>query len=460
MARRRVHAAEYIKLLESTAQPLYVVDEELVVLYVNAACREWLGTDADGLLGKKCRYHSGDELAGADGLAARLCPPPAVLEGREVSANVARVRDGQTSYRRARFVPLRLPDEEILCVVAILDADDVDPAEACPTPPKRAADIDEAIELHQQLQRFRQHAASRFRVGQMVGVTTAMRRALAQAEVASATRASVLVLGPPGSGRRHLAQAIHHSGPAEPRGLLVPLECALLDAELIQATLRDVAARKIEGGTLLLCDADQLSAEGQAGLVPLLSAAFPLRVISTAAKPLLDLPPRGIYREDLAAGLSTITIELPPLARRRDDLPLLAQALLEERNARGGRQIGGFKPEALDRLCAYAWPGNVDELAQVVAESHAHASGALIARDDLPERLRLAAEAAARPRRKEEPIQLDDFVARIERELIRRALARSKGNKTKAARLLGLNRPRLYRRMVQLGLAEEGEIET
>jgi DNA-binding NtrC family response regulator len=172
---------------------------------------------------------------------------------------------------------------------------------------------------------------------------------------------------------------------------------------------------------------------------------------------LVDLPPRGIFREDLAAMLSTITIELPPLAKRRDDLPLLAQALLEEQNARGGRQLGGFSPEALDQICAYAWPGNVAELAQVVAECHARAAATLIALGELPERLRLAAEAAARPRRKEEPIQLDEFVARIERELIRRALARAKGNKTKAARLLGLNRPRLYRRMVQLGLAEEGE---
>ena len=196
------------------------------------------------------------------------------------------------------------------------------------------------------------------------------------------------------------------------------------------------------GGTLLLCDADQLSAESQAALAAILPAAkCPLRLISTAATPLVDLPPRGLYREDLAAMLSTITIELPPLAKRRDDLPLLAQALLEEQNARSGKQLGGFSSEAIDRLCAYAWPGNVAELAQVVAESHARASARLIARDDLPERLRLAAEAAARPRRKEEPIQLDEFVARIERELIRRALARAKGNKTKAARLLGLNRP-------------------
>ena len=156
------------------------------------------------------------------------------------------------------------------------------------------------------------------------------------------------------------------------------------------------------------------------------AASCPLRVISTAATPLVDLPPRGLYREDLAAMLSTITIELPPLAKRRDDLPLLAQALLEEQNARGGKQLGGFSSEAIDRICAYAWPGNVAELAQVVAESHARAAGTLIAREELPERLRLAAEAAARPRRKEEPIQLDEFVARIERELIRRALARRK----------------------------------
>ena len=78
--------------------------------------------------------------------------------------------------------------------------------------------------------------------------------------------------------------------------------------------------------------------------------------------------------------LSTITIELPPLAQRREDLPLLAQVFLEEANARGGKQLGGFSPEALDRLDAYSWPGNIDELAQMVAESHAGAAGPLVAR--------------------------------------------------------------------------------
>jgi DNA-binding NtrC family response regulator len=368
-------------------------------------------------------------------------------------------------FRRARFVPLRQPDEAILCIVALVDPHDLDPADVQEESAKITASEGivfegaESQQLHEQLLRFRQQTALRHKSGRMAGVTPAIRRALAQAAVAAATRASVLLIGPRGAGRRHLAEAIHYQGPADSRGMLLPLECGLLDVELIQETLRSAATRR-EGGTLLLCDADQLSAESQAALAAALqTASFRLRVISTAAAPLLDLPSRGIFREDLAAILSTITIELPPLAKRRDDLPLLAQAILEEQNARGGRQLSGFKPEALDRLCAYSWPGNVDELVQVIAESHARASGALIARDDLPERLRLAAEAAARPRRQEEPIVLDEFVARIERELIRRALARAKGNKAKAAKLLGLNRPRLYRRMVQLGLAEEGEIE-
>jgi DNA-binding NtrC family response regulator len=478
MPRHRLHTAELVKLLESAAQPLYVLDDALVIVYLNEACRTWLGAGADELIGRKCDYHSGNELTGLERTAAGLCPPPAVLEGREVSADVAKFptqqevgglkptlpvsadvagpTTGQTLFRRARFVPLRQPDEEVLCIIALVDPQD----RTEQTPEIAASEDNEPQELHAQLQRFRQQTALRYRCERVAGVTPAMRRARAQAEVAAATRASVLLVGPPGSGRHHLAEVIYYGGPADACGPLVPLECGFLDVELIQSTLRSLAAERKSGGTLLLSNADQLSAESQAALAAALpTAKCPLRLMSTAAAPLVDMAPRGLYREDLAAMLSTITIELPPLAARRDDLPLLAQALLEEQNGRGSKQLGGFSAEAIDRLAAYPWPGNVAELAEVVAECHARAAGRLVARDELPERFRFAAEAAAHPRRKEEPIQLDEFVARIERELIRRALARAKGNKTKAAKLLGLNRPRLYRRMVQLGLAEEGEME-
>ncbi len=207
---------------------------------------------------------------------------------------------------------------------------------------------DESQELHLQLQRFRQQRILRIGAASVVGVTPAARRAAAQAELAAATRVNVLILGPPGSGRRRLAEAIHLSGYGGRKGesLLVPLECSLLDADLVQSTLRAAAAvATSDGGTLLLCDADRLPLEAQAAVAAALSpSSSPWRAIATAAAPLVELAPRGLIREDLAAMLSTITIELPPLSTRRDDVPLLAQALLEEQNGRGGKQLGGFAP--------------------------------------------------------------------------------------------------------------------
>ena len=173
--------------------------------------------------------------------------------------------------------------------------------------------------------------------------------------------------------------------------------------ETIRTTNEAVAAanrpaRRETPGTLLLLQADQIPQEIQAELAAILSARlFPMRLIATAEQSLLELARRGRCREDLAALLSTIAIELPPLAQRREDLPLLAQLFLEDANARGGKQLGGFSPEALDRLDGYSWPGNLDELAQTVAQSHVRAAGPLVEAEDLPERLRWAAETVLAP---------------------------------------------------------------
>jgi len=486
MSNPRIHAAELVRLFNAAKQPIYVLDEELKVVFVNRACQEWLGTAAEGLLGRTCAYHSSPTVGGPDAVAAALCPPPTSLTGEISTATVARIaEDGTSIERRARFFPIGAGGQDVLGILAILDATDRSPDSAADRPSETAET--EPIALHEAIRRFRQEAAVRYRADRLIGEGPAMRLARRQVELAAASRSSVLLVGPPGSGRQHLAAAIHYGMREKGRekgvrtiflddegsgnsfsaksssdpffaGDLTPLDCSLLGADLLEAAGAAIARAASRGEqassrTLLFHRIDELPAEVQVQLSDFL-ARQPIqgRLMATAAAPLLDLARRGNFHAELAALLSTITIELPPLARRRDDLPLLAQLFLEERNAAGSRQIGGFSQAALDRLDAYAWPGNLDELSEVVAEAHQRATGLSIDVKDLPERLHLAAQAAAQPRRTEESIVLDEYLGRVERELIRRALSRAKGNKAKAARLLGVTRPRLYRRMVQLGL--------
>jgi DNA-binding NtrC family response regulator len=210
--------------------------------------------------------------------------------------------------------------------------------------------------------------------------------------------------------------------------------------------------------TLLASDIDRLAPDLQIRLATAL-AAVPIspRFLATAQTPLGELVGQGHFRHDLACRLATLTIHLPALVDRIDDLPLLAQALVEEVNAQGDKQLAGFDPAALDELFLYTWPRNVAELREVVLAAHARAEGPHITSADLPDWFRHVADAQGRPQVEPEPIMLDEFLAGIELELIERALAQAKGNKTRAAELLGLNRPRFYRRLVQLGLIDASD---
>jgi DNA-binding NtrC family response regulator len=222
-----------------------------------------------------------------------------------------------------------------------------------------------------------------------------------------------------------------------------------MDAELMQSAVTALLKRRDEWkgldrpGTLLLLEVDRLPAEAQqelAGFFKLPGIEVP--TLATTGGSLSRLVRTGKFNSDLACALSTLVITLPPLAKRSADVPLLAQFFLEEANADGGKQLSGFSTEALDRLCAYAWPRNVTELAEVVRQAHAAAAGPRVQLADLPPVVHHAAVAQARPRRAAAPIRLDEF----------RALVQARGNKTKAAQLLGIHRTRLIRRLVQLGL--------
>jgi DNA-binding NtrC family response regulator len=461
----RNKALELAKLLNSAAQPVYVLDDELVILFCNDACQDWVGRRADELLGRRCRYHSTEEVGETDAAAAGLCPPPGAMAGQDVAGVVVRIDpvDGRLARRRARFVPLGRRTEGIVGLVVLVDGEDLPEADLLAA--GKLPEQSETAWLHEQVRAFRRRTAGRYRADLLIGESPAIRRARTQIVLAASSRASVLIFGPPGSGRQHTARAIHYADAPKSAGSLVPLACGLLGEELIGSTVAALAKRELGGQqsaqtTLLLNDVDRLPRGAQIQLARLLGErAFPLRLIATAAESLLKMARQDRFREDLASILATIEIALPPLAERREDLPMLLQLFVEEANAKtkSPKQVAGFSREALDRLDAYAWPGNLDELIRLTAAAHAKAEGVEIVSGDLPERIRLAAEATARPRREEETIVLDEFLGRVERELLRRALRQAKGNKTKAAKLLGMTRPRLYRRLVQLGLIEQSD---
>jgi DNA-binding NtrC family response regulator len=455
MPRRRNPDSELARLLDEAPTPIYVLDDHRRIVYVNAACAAWTGVAAAELVGRRCNYHSPDAGEEPSALAAALCPPPEAFAGKRLAAFIAPLgsRNG-SDRRRAEFLPLRSGGDQIIGVVVA-----VQPAEAADMPDRDASSAEpSATELHEMVRAFCQDARRKHRLERLIGDSPAMRRVREQVALAIQGQSRVLIVGPPGSGREHVARTIHYGAPREAIAPLVPQDSSILDAELLQSTITSFVRRCSElampvPGTLLLLDADKLPSDAQTELAGFLNIReFDLHIVATSRVPLLELASRGEYRRDLAFALSTLVIELPPLAGRREDIPLLAQLFLEEFNAAGGRQLGGFSPEAMDRLFAYPWPNNVDELVRMVEQAAQAAEGPLVSAGDLPKRIYDAADAAAHPRRADDPIKLDAFLEDVERQLIRRALARAKGNKSKAAELLGVSRPRLLRRISQLGL--------
>ncbi len=449
------------KLLDAAPQPVYVLDGEQRFVYGNGAFSAWVGRNAEELAGLKCLYSASGELTGGTELAAAIAPPPEAFSQSAAEGRVAAAGEGgKLVSRPAWFVRLPAAAGEATGVLVVVGESiehekQQDSAEAAPA------------DLHQELQTLRGELGRRFHIGQLIGQSPPMRRVREQVRVAAQIGGRVLVMGPEGSGRELVARIIHYGprGGGAAVGPLVPVDAALMDAELMQSTLTAFLKRQGEWRgerppAILLKDVDHLPVDAQqelAGFLRLPGVELPL--IATATRSLARLAKRGKFRSDLAYSLSPLTIQLPPLGEREGDLPLLAQFFLEEFNTRGEKQLSGFAPAAADMLLAYSWPGNVEELAETIRQACEHAAGLFIQPTDLPPRLHHAADKEARPAAEPERIELDAYLATIETELLRRAMAQSRGNKTKAAELLGIHRARLIRRLVQLGLVPAASAE-
>jgi transcriptional regulator of acetoin/glycerol metabolism len=451
------------RLLDEASAPVFALDARRQIIFANDALGQWLGIEAELLIGKQCDYRAagGDNALAA--ACAALCPPPEAFTGQATDGSVSRLAtaDRRFDRRAARFVRIAGPkaDAGLLLVIVGPAGEPEQSSDGGPLPSER---------LHALLLDLRSQLGQRFAISQLIGQSEAIERVRQQVRIAAEARTRVLMVGPPGSGREHVARTIHYGQNSASIGPLVPIACPLVDAEQMQASLASLLRRQIDAPTdrppaALLIDVDRLREGAQQELAGFLHLPnIELFTIATSRVSLQRLAAKGKFRRDLAYELSTLTIELPRLARRREDIPLLAQHFLEEASAArapAAQQLAGFQPVAVELLVGLPWPGNIDELAQAVREACQRATGTQVTLADMPDWVHLAAGAAARSLRDEQPIQLDQFLADIEKELLARALKRTRGNKSKAAELLGLSRPRLLRRLAQLGLIAPAQAE-
>ncbi|HEX8299874.1 MAG TPA: sigma-54-dependent Fis family transcriptional regulator [Rubricoccaceae bacterium] len=320
--------------------------------------------------------------------------------------------------------------------------------------------------LREENARLRREAQTRHGFGEMIGRSAAMEDLFETLGRVLDTDVTVLIEGESGTGKELVARGLHYDGPRADRPF-VSLFCGSLPDDLLESELFGhvrgaftgaTADKKglfetADGGTIFLDEVGDLSPKLQTALLRVLQTGevkrvgeattrrVDVRVVSATNRPLADLAEDGRFREDLMYRLNTIRVEVPPLRRRRQDVPLLAHHFLE-RYAVGTRaRVEGFTPEAVDALAGYRWPGNVRELENTVERAVVLARGALVGPDDL----RLPGSAAS----DDSALDFEPglTVKEAERRLAERTLDALDGNVSETARMLGVSRRWLQYRL-------------
>ncbi len=279
----------------------------------------------------------------------------------------------------------------------------------------------------------------------------AMEDRLSQALMAAGSDSPVLVTGQPGTGKARFARAIHQAS-ARRGARFTTLVCATATMELLQAAMqgrRDLdealAPAGSPVGTLFLDEVGELPLDLQIALNGLLDQE-PVRVIASTARNLPELIAHGRFREDLYYRLSVSRIELPPLAQRREDMPLLAAHFLDElARQTGNRQV--LAPEAVELLTASEWPGNVRQLETLLHHAASLATGPVIS----AELVQRALGTGTAP----QVSTFDEAREEFMRNYLVQLLQITRGNVTQAARLAGRNRTDFYKLLARHGLQSE-----
>jgi DNA-binding NtrC family response regulator len=320
-------------------------------------------------------------------------------------------------------------------------------------------------------------------MGEIVGRSRPMHEIFELMRRAAPARSNILIVGESGTGKELVARAVHRLSPRREQPF-VPVHTSAIPSELLESTLFGhvkgaftgaVQSRKglfeaAHEGTLFLDEVGTISLETQTKLLRVIqereirrvggveSKTVDVRLVAATNTDLWNEVESGRFREDLYYRLNVITIELPPLRDRREDVPLLAAHFLKLYAEENQRDVAGFTPQAMDAMTDYSWPGNVRELENAVERAVVLCPGETIELEELPQALR-SATAAGFPT-DEIPADGIDFreaVAGYQAHLIRQALRRSENVQRRAAKMLNLSPTTLNEMVHRLGLHPDAD---
>jgi DNA-binding NtrC family response regulator len=324
--------------------------------------------------------------------------------------------------------------------------------------------------------RLRQALFDRFRFEGIVGRSSRMQGVMDVLKKVAATSATVMIRGESGTGKELVARAIHYNSPRRARAFTA-LNCAAIPENLFESELfgheagafTGAASRReglfevANGGTLFLDEVGDLPMAMQSKLLRVLqdreirrvggkeSIRVDVRLLSATNKDLEQELEKGNFREDLYYRLNVVSVDLPSLRERIEDIAALSQHFLEKYNIEFDKQVREIRPEAMQALLAYRWPGNVRQLESIIERAVLLSGGNALTFDDFAPLLQSRQSALIST---EFPAGGLDF-EQLEKDLIQKALARSGGVAAKAARLLRMNYKAFLYRMEKFGLKSE-----
>ena len=325
---------------------------------------------------------------------------------------------------------------------------------------------------------LRSQLDQRYRIEGLIGTSRVMRDLYHLLETVAATSSTVLIAGETGTGKELAARAIHHSSPRR-ANRFVAINCSAIPETLLEAELfghvrgaftgavvtRQGRLEQAQKGTLFLDEVGTMSPALQAKLLRVLqerefervgdshTIKIDVRVVAATHSDLARMVADGSFRQDLFYRLNVIPVQLPPLRERRDDIPLLVQHFLQKLCVDIKRPTVTVSQDALRRLMAYSWPGNVRQLENIVERALTFSQGRpqIDVADLGPEIGDPAQSALAEgPWLPDEGLDFEAYIGGLELALIRRSLERTRGNKRQAAKLLNLKRTTLIEKLKRL----------